>query len=149
MTDRQNSMESTCGTVATPMRVEIKHVEQDEKVTIRRPTNHNEISLMENDWIRIKDKINSIKLKRKIDASSLVVGAIIPYAIDIVVDYCTQKTPNYFPLVICTVLLIIVKKLAKVVPWLGDDNTAENSVHLFDLKKLVQQAESVSQNKDA
>ena len=63
--DGQISMKSTDGAVATAARTEIKHVEREEKITIRRPTNHNEISLMENDWLRIKDKINSISLRKK------------------------------------------------------------------------------------
>lgn len=146
--DGQISMKSTDGAVATAARTEIKHVESEETITIRRPTNHNEISLMENDWLRIKDKINSISLRKRFDVSAIIVGAIIPYTIDIVADYCNQKTPNYFPLVICVVLFIVTRALAKYIPWIGDDNTTENKVHLEDLKKTVIQAEAVSQTKD-
>ena len=122
---------------------EIKKVEQDETVTIKRPTNHNEISLMENDWTLIKDKANSISLKRKFDFSAVIAGAIIPYAIDIIVDFSNKTTPNYFPLVICIVLLVLVKVFARNLPWIGDDNMIENRVHLNDLKKKISQVDAI------
>ncbi len=125
----------------------IKKIEQDETVTIKRPVNHNEVSLMENDWQRIKDKINAITLKKKIDLSAIVVGAIIPYSIDIIVDFIKNETPNFFPLCICVVLLIIIRFLARYLPWLGEDKVAENKVHLEDLKSMVTYVEKSLQSK--
>lgn len=122
---------------------EIKKVEQDETVTIKRPTNHNEISLMENDWALIKDKANSITLKQRLDLSAVIAGAIIPYTIDIISDYVGEKTPNYFPLVICLVLLVLVKVFVRKIPWIGEDNMTENRVHLDDLKKKISQVDAV------
>ncbi|MBQ9762335.1 MAG: hypothetical protein IJV82_04570 [Oscillospiraceae bacterium] len=122
---------------------EIKKVEQDETVTIKRPTNHNEISLMENDWALIKDKANSIALKRKFDLSTVIAGAIIPYTIDIIADFINKTDPNYFPLAICIVLLVLVKVFARKLPWIGDDNMIENRVHLNDLKRKISQVDAV------
>lgn len=125
----------------------IKKIEQDETVTIKRPVNHNEVSLMENDWQRIKDKINAITLKKRIDLSAIVVGAIIPYSIDIVVDFINNENPNFFPLFICVVLLIVIRFLTRCVPWLGEDQATENKVHLEDLKNMVTYVESSLQSK--
>ena len=124
---------------------DIKQVEQDETVIIRRPANHNEISLMENDWALIKDKINSISLQNGFDFSAVIVGAFIPYAIDIISDYVAKKTPNFFPLAVCVILLVVVKFLGKFIPWMGEDNLVENRVHLGDLKKIITKVDSAKQ----
>lgn len=125
----------------------IKTIEHDETVTIRRPTNHNEISMMENDWQGIKRKIYALSLKKGLNLSAVVLGAMVPYAIDIIADFINNKSPNYFPLIICVILLILVHFFAKYIPFIGDDQIAENKVHLEDLKNIVRQVDSSLQNK--
>ena len=119
----------------------ITKIEQEEKVTIKRAANHNEFSMMESSWVQIKRKISLISLRKNIDVNAVLIGAAIPYAIDIISDYFDKKTPNYFPFFICILLMLVGKLLAKVVPYLNEDTSAINKVHLEDLKDLVQQVE--------
>ncbi len=125
----------------------IKTIEHDETVTIRRPTNHTEISMMENDWQSIKGKIHALSLKKRLNLSAVVFGAMVPYCIDIIADFINNTSPNYFPFIICVILLVLVNFLAKYIPFIGDDQIAENKVHLEDLKKMIAQVDSSFQNK--
>ena len=42
----------------------IAQVKENENIIISRPANHNEISIMENDWKLIRNKVNKIKIQR-------------------------------------------------------------------------------------
>ena len=119
----------------------ITKLEQEETVTIKRATNHNELSMMESNWLQIKRKINLISLQKRIDVNAILIGAAIPYAIDIITDYIAGKTPNYFPFFICVLLMVACKFLAKIIPYLSEDISAINKVHLDDLQNLVEQVE--------
>lgn len=147
MPDGAISYNSASEAVAKAERTQIKKLEHDETVTIKRTANHNEVSIMESEWSQIKRKINAISLKKKFDISSIIVGAIIPYTIDIVADYSNNVTPNYLPLAICAVLFVLAQYLPKVVPFLGENNSAENQVHLNDLKDMIERVEASSQKK--
>ena len=142
MNDENNMIHVTSkDSVIAPDSGSITHLEQDEKVTIKRAANHDELSMMESNWNQIKRKINAISLKRTFDVNAVLVGAAIPYAIEIISDYVNKKAPNYFPFFICVFLMVVVKLLSKCVPFLGENNSSVNVVHLDDLKHLIQQIE--------
>lgn len=115
---------------------------ESENVIIRRPANHNEISIMENDWKQIRRKVNSLQISKHFNIPDIILGAIIPYAIEIIGNWINKKEPSYLPLIICIILYIIASWLAKKFPILGSDNSEANSVHLNDLNTLLDQADS-------
>ena len=114
---------------------------ETEDVTIRRFANHNEVAIMENDWRQIKRKINKLKIAKHLNIPNIVLGAIIPYTIDVICSFLNKQEPNYFPLIICIVILVISTMIAKIFPILGSDNSEENMVHLNDLKYLLNQVD--------
>jgi len=122
----------------------ITKLEKKEKVTIKRTANHNEISIMESMWLQITRKIGLISLKKRFDINAVLIGAAIPYAIDIINDYIHKAEPNYFPFFICVFLTMLSKFLAKYIPFLGGDKTAINQVHLDDLKNYITQVDNSS-----
>ena len=115
---------------------------ESEDVTIKRPANHNEISIMENDWKQIRRKVNKLQISKHFNIPDIILGAVIPYAIDIIGSYLNNQNPNYLPLIICIVLYVLSTWLAKKFPILGSDNSEANSVHLNDLNDLLDQADS-------
>ena len=125
----------------------ITPLEQEEKITIKRATNHNEISSMESNWEQIKRKVKAISLKRGFDPIPVLVGAAIPYAIDIISDYVDEAAPNYFPFFICVLLMVICKLLSKIVPFLHENDYAINQVHLQDLDHLLKQIDRNQEEK--
>lgn len=120
----------------------ITKMEKTEKVTIRRAANHNEVSIMESTWVQIKRKVNLISLQTRVDISSILIGAMIPYAINIINDYINKTSPNYFPFFVCCILLLICKCAVKHIPYLGEDITSTNKIHLEDLKNYIEQVDS-------
>lgn len=124
----------------------IAQVKENENIIISRPANHNEISIMENDWKLIRNKVNKIKIQPHLNLPDIIIGAFIPYCIDIIVSYATGKTPNYFPAFICIVLYILIKWLSKKFLFLTSDNTDTNIVHLQELNELLDQADSSKTN---
>ena len=120
----------------------ITQLTESEDVTIKRPANHNEISIMENDWKQIRRKVNKLQISKLFNIPDIILGAIIPYAIDIIGGYLNNQNPNYLPLIICIVLYVLSTWLAKKFPILGSDNSEANSVHLNDLNNLLDQADS-------
>ena len=115
----------------------ITKMEKTEKVIIRQTANHNEVSIMESTWIQIKRKINLISFKKRIDISSILIGTMIPYAIDIINDYINKASPNYFPFFICCLLLVA----SKYIPCFSKDVASNNKVHLEDLKNYIEQVD--------
>lgn len=141
MTDTKISFEPTTSVATQLEDGQISHLAHSETVTIYRPANHNEVSIMESTWRQIKRKANSISLKAHLDISSIIIGALIPYLLDIITDYCNKTSPNYFPIAICGALLFFTNWLSKKVPFFGSDNTAKNQVHLEDLKALIDEVD--------
>ena len=137
-----NNIQMNSSSSLHPSTGHISQLKEEEKVIIRRPTNHNEISIMENVWNEMKYKIDMIKLNKHLDIPTIILGAIIPYAIQLITDYVNHNELNIFPLIICIVLYIISNWLSKKFPILGKDDTEGNSIHLNDLKRLVEQADS-------
>ena len=119
----------------------ITKLEQKEKVTIKRAANHNEISIMESNWTQIKRKIKLISLQKRLDINAILTGAAIPYAIDNINDHIHKESPNYFPFFVCVLLIVIVTLLRKRIPYVGEDSTEINMVHLEDLNNLIEQIE--------
>lgn len=91
----------------------IAQVRENENIIISRPANHNEISIMEKDWKLIRNKVNKIKIQHHLNLSDIIIGAFIPYCIDIITSYVVGETPNYFPAFICIGLYILIKWLSK------------------------------------
>lgn len=120
----------------------ITKMEQNEKVTIKRTANHNEVSIMENIWIEIKRKVNLISLEKGIDVSPIIIGAMIPYIVDIISDKINRVDPDYFPFFVCCILLVICKWASKHIPWFSEDLTSNNKIHLEDLKNYIEQVDS-------
>lgn len=120
----------------------IAQVRENENIIISRPANHNEISIMEKDWKLIRNKVNKIKIQHHLNLSDIIIGAFIPYCIDIITSYVVGETPNYFPAFICIGLYILIKWLSKKFSFLASDNTDTNIVHLQELNELLDQADS-------
>jgi len=136
-----NNIKMNSSSSLPPSTGHISHLKEEENVIIRRPTNHNEISIMENVWNDIKYKVAMIKLQKHLDIPTIILGAIIPYTIELFTDYVNNRDLNFFPLLICIILYIIFKWLSKKIPILDSDNTEANSIHLNDLKRLIEQAD--------
>lgn len=139
--DNISTQQNTTSTFS-PTANTITQLTESEDVTIKRPANHNEISIMENDWKQIRRKVNKLQISKLFNIPDIILGAIIPYAIDIIGGYLNNQNPNYLPLIICIVLYVLSTWLAKKFPILGSDNSEANSVHLNDLNNLLDQADS-------
>lgn len=142
LTRDTNSVVSPDNTVITPL-------ETDEKITIRRPANHNEISIIESDWKQISRKINLIKLKKRFDIENLLWGASIPYLLDVIEAWIHSKEPDYLPLLICIILIPVIQKAAKYISFIGEDLTSINEVHLNDIKDIITRIDATSDITDA
>lgn len=139
--DNISTQQNTTSTFS-PTANTITQLTESEDVTIKRPANHNEISIMENDWKQIRRKVNKLQISKHFNILDIILGAVIPYAIDIIGSYLNNQNPNYLPLIICIVLYVLSTWLAKKFPILGSDNSEANSVHLNDLNDLLDQADS-------
>ena len=139
--DNISTQQNTTSTFS-PTANTITQLTESEDVTIKRPANHNEISIMENDWKEIRRKVNKLQISKHFNILDIILGAVIPYAIDIIGSYLNNQNPNYLPLIICIVLYVLSTWLAKKFPILGSDNSEANSVHLNDLNDLLDQADS-------
>ena len=139
--DNISTLQNTTSTIL-PNTTNITQLTESEDVTIRRPANHNEISIMENDWKQIRRKVNKLHISKHFNIPDIILGSIFPYAIDVINSILNSNEPNYLPLVICIVLYLISTWLAKKFPILGSDNSETNIVHLNDLNELLDQADS-------
>ena len=139
--DNISTQQNTTSTFS-PTANTITQLTESEAVTIKRPANHNEISIMENDWKQIRRKVNKLQISKHFNIPDIILGAIIPYAIDLIGSYLNEQTPNYLPLFICIIQYVLSTWLAKKFPILGSDNSEANSVHLNDLNELLDQADS-------
>ena len=108
-------------------------------ITTTKNANHDEISLLKSDWETIKRKINLLSFRKSGDPFSAVVGASVPYALDILTSWVDHTPPNYPPFFLCILLMIACKLLSEL---LGADPTAANLVHLEDLKNLIEQIDA-------
>lgn len=120
----------------------ISHVTETENVMIRRPVNHNEVSIMEDDLNRIREKANKINLNQAVNLPSLIGGAAIPYAIEIFADMAKGEDPSYFGFFVCVLLLIIAVWLSNKIPVLGNGNSAENKVYLKDVQDFLNKTDT-------
>ena len=99
--------------------------------------NHTEISLMKSQWVLICKKIAAIQANKcPINLQELIVGASIPYMIDIFKDLSSQQSPDFLPFFICMLLLFLSTLLKKFSSYFSDHST-ENSLHLSDLTALI------------
>lgn len=114
--------------------------------TIERTANHTEISIMKTQWKNICKKFNSIKFKKfTLNMQEIVIGAAIPYIIDVISDYCNQKEPNYFPIFVCFILLLVSFIVTKAFPFCND-NSKENEIYLNDIKGIIEEIDNMEQN---
>lgn len=139
--DNINTQQNTVSTFSPTTNV-ITQLTESEDVTIRRPANHNEISIMENDWKQIRRKVNKLQISKHYDIPKIILGTIIPYVIDVIANRLNNQNPNYLPLIVCLALFILSIPVAKQFPILGSDNSEANLVHLNDLNDLLDQADS-------
>lgn len=137
---------SSSSVVPTEKNTKIQ-LEQNEKIIIRRATNHNEISIMETDWNQIKKKIFQISFTKRLDIFAMLYGATVPYIINIISALVHKETPNYAPLVICIILILSCKFFSKYIPYLSEHTDTENSVHLSDLKNIIEQVDTTSNDR--
>lgn len=130
---------STNAYIAPRPRGHISHNTSESITTykVKKTANHTEISIMKSQWDIICKKINKIKNKSfNINLYELIIGAIIPYVINIITDFHQGKQPEYFPILICMVLLVIAFFIKKVSPFFHD-NSVENNIHLNDIKDII------------
>ena len=59
--DNISTQQNTTSTFS-PTANTITQLTESEDVTIKRPANHNEISIMENDWKQIRRKVNKLQI---------------------------------------------------------------------------------------
>lgn len=105
--------------------------------TIEKTANHTEISIMKSQWNLICKKISRIKIKNfTVNVYELIIGASIPYIIDIFKAYQSGQQPDYFPIFICLIIFGITFIVKKYIP-LFNDNSAENTIHLNDIKDII------------
>ena len=125
----------------------ITQVKEDEVIIINRPANHNEISIMENDWSLIRDKVSRIKIRSGIKWSEIIIGAMIPYIIEIISCLCRHETPNYFPVIICLILYVMLHFISSRIPSFSPNCDDINKIHLQELNELLDRADSSKKNK--
>lgn len=114
--------------------------------TLERTANHTEISIMKTQWNNICKKIHAIKINKfTLNLREVIIGASIPYIINIFSDYLGQKTPNYFPIFVCIVLLLITLIVKKFIP-ICNDYSAENQIRLDDLKEMIEEIDSLEKD---
>lgn len=114
--------------------------------TIERTANHTEISIMKTQWNSICRKIQNIKIKKfTLNLQEIIIGATIPYIIDVFADYLANRTPNYFPVFICIVLLLISIVAKKSIPFCND-YSKENRIHLDDIKEIIEEIDKMEEN---
>lgn len=112
---------------------------------IEKTANHTEISIMKSQWNLICKKINSIRYKNfTVNVYELIIGASVPYIIDVFKAYHAGQQPDYFPIFICLVLLVITSIIKKYIP-IFNDNSTENAIHLNDIKDIIKEIDK-SQN---
>lgn len=105
--------------------------------TIEKTANHTEISIMKSQWMLICKKINNMKYKSfTINIYELIIGASLPYVIDIIRDCHNDKQPDYFPIFICFILFVIASFIKNYIPFFNDNST-ENDIHLNDIKDII------------
>ncbi len=75
---------------------------------------------------QIRRKVNKLQISKHFNILDIILGAVIPYAIDIIGSYLNNQNPNYLPLIICIVLYVLSTWLAKKFPILGSDNSEAN-----------------------
>lgn len=111
--------------------------------------NHTEISIMKSQWELICRKVNDINLgKWNINFKELVIGAGIPIFFEIFSDYNSGQTPDYFPLVVCIALYVIVSFLSSKIPAFRGDSSESNLVHLQDLKGILADINRAKENEN-
>lgn len=105
--------------------------------TIEKTANHTEISIMKSQWNLICKKISKIEIKNfTINVYELIIGASIPYIIDVFKAYQSGQQPDYFPIFICLIILGIASIVKKYIPFFND-NSAQNTIHLNDIKDII------------
>lgn len=119
--------------------------EHSEMVTTLNRANHNEIRIMETDLDLIRDAAESIGFGPKVDPSSIVIGALIPCAIELASAALSENvTPNFWPIVICGAVYILVNFLEKK-GCIHTANSEVNKTYLAQIQKTLKRIESASQ----
>lgn len=122
-------------------------------VFITHPVNHNEISIMENDWDMIREKVNAIQIGGSIDLRNLILGALIPCLLSLFSD------PDWLSVAVCGLAYIVFFEIHRIpyfkrfkfYSWITD-RTPENCVHLQDIQDIITRIEhkrSSSLNREA
>ena len=106
---------------------------------IKVAASHAEIKLLESDWENISTKIKLIKIKDAVDIKSVLIGAILPCAINFLVHLPNLDSESIISFIIIAIL------------WWGNDflsshwgnwpfktnNNQANKVHLEDLTNWI------------
>lgn len=120
----------------------VVNAEHAESITykIEKTANHTEISIMKSQWKLICTKVNRIKLgKWNINFKEIIIGATLPYGFDIISSYRSGESPDYFPVIICILLYIIVGFFVSKFPSLQGDNSERNALQLQEIKEIIEE----------
>lgn len=117
----------------------------NDDITIKRSVNHNEISILENEWDLIKKNLYKINTSKQFNLPLLVLGAIIPYVIDFIASLSQQKNPDYAPLTIA-LSVFVISILLKRVFRLFNDHSESNKIYIDNIKEIISQIDSSSKN---
>ena len=72
--DNISTQQNTTSTFS-PTANTITQLTESEDVTIKRPANHNEISIMENDWKQIRRKVNKLQISKHFNIPDIILGS--------------------------------------------------------------------------
>lgn len=101
---------------------------------------------MKTQWNSICRKIQNIKIKKfTLNLQEIIIEATIPYIIDVFADYLANRIPNYFPVFICIVLLLISIAAKKFIPFCND-YSEKNRIHLDDIKEIIEEIDKMEEN---
>lgn len=115
---------------------QIHILEEDEKISIKRATNHNELSIMESDWKELNYKVNSIRFSKIYWIPQMILGAAVSYFVDGVMYWRKGEDVKYLPLVICLALYVLFTIFIK-----NKTDDTSNQVHLNDVKRILKRIE--------
>lgn len=119
-----------------------KYLSSDDRrdFAIQNATKHDEIILTKTEWDNICHKISEIDIKNRLNIPNILSGAIITSGGATIIEFFTIDTYiNIWPLFLWLILYVSHNVLCSHCDWkwLHGNKEPQNSVHLEDIKKWI------------
>lgn len=143
MSDVSYMEDSTCSDenyTALPPSEVIKISEEAITIPVEHTANHTEISIMKSQWNSICRKINCLKTSKfDFNFKEVIIGACIPYGLDIFSSFIKGEDQSWYPLIICAVIYFVGNALSKKFNLFSDGCSTENALHINDIKETIKE----------